>query len=105
MRNVGGIRVTGGSYPASVWGAYMAEAMKGVPATSFPAPDLSKFGKASAVKLSKESGTNNRSEPRRRARPAATTTTVASSSDGEGDGGSGGNGSGDGNGGDKRSDG
>ena len=54
MTNVGGIRVTGGSYPASVFGGYYAEAMKGVPATSFPAPDLSDFGKPEAVKLSKE---------------------------------------------------
>jgi penicillin-binding protein 1A len=77
MKNVGGIRVTGGSYPASVWGAYMAEAMKGVPASSFPAPDLDEYGKPTAVKLSKESGTTN-TTVRRRAR---TTTTTAATSD------------------------
>ena len=85
MRNVGGIRVTGGSYPASVFGAYYAEAMKGVPATSFPAPDLSEYGKPSAVKLSKESGTTNatvRNRPRPRPK-AATTTTAAPSTDGD----------------------
>ena len=102
MRNVGGIRVTGGSYPASVFGAYYAEALKGVPATNFPAPDLSKFGKASAVKLSKESGTTNTSPPRRRPRRPATTTSVAASSDSAGD--SDAAGGGNGNGGDKKSD-
>ena len=84
MRNVGGIRVTGGSYPASVFGAYYAEAMKGVPATSFPAPDLSEYGKPTAVKLSKESGTTNATVRRRpRPRPSPTTTAdPASESDG-----------------------
>jgi penicillin-binding protein 1A len=78
MKNVGGIRVTGGSYPATVWGAYMAEAMKGVPATTFPAPDLSKYGKPTAVKLSKESGTSGGAKTTVRRRPAtATTTSVA----------------------------
>ena len=86
MRNVGGIRVTGGSYPASVFGAYYAEAMQGVPATTFPAPDLSEYGKPEAVKLSKESGTTSGStrSPTKR-RPRATTTTVASSSEENGE--------------------
>ena len=87
MRNVGGIRVTGGSYPASVFGAYYAEAMKGVPASTFPAPDLSEFGKPSAVKLSKESGTSSggKTTTTRRRGPSRprTTTTVATADDGE----------------------
>ena len=94
MTNVGGIRVTGGSYPAAVFGAYYAEAMKGVPATSFPAPDLGEYGKPTAVKLSKESGTSSgggaTTTVRRRPRPKAKspTTTVASSDGGDsGDGG------------------
>ena len=82
MRNVGGIRVTGGSYPASVFGAYYAEALKGVPASTFPAPDLGKYGKPSAVKLSKESGTSGGGATttvrrRPRPRPKVTTTTAA----------------------------
>jgi penicillin-binding protein 1A len=96
MRNVGGIRVTGGSYPATVWGAYMAEAMKGVPVSTFPSPDLSKYGKATAVKLSKESGTSNTPTTVRR-RSHTTTTTEAESSDG-GDSSSSGSGSGSGSG-------
>jgi penicillin-binding protein 1A len=39
MVNVGGIRVAGGTYPARIWAAYMAEAMKGLPALPIPAPD------------------------------------------------------------------
>jgi penicillin-binding protein 1A len=39
MLNVGGIRVAGGTYPARIWAAYMGEAMKGLPALSFPGPD------------------------------------------------------------------
>ena len=69
MRNVGGIRVTGGSYPATVWGAYMTEAFKGTPAGRFAEPNLSAFGKAQAVKLSKESGASSGG-------PVKTTTTV-----------------------------
>jgi penicillin-binding protein 1A len=85
MKNVGGIRVTGGSYPATVFGAYEAEALKGVPASSFPAPDLSKFGKPEPVKLSKESGTTNATTKTtvRRSRPRTTTTTSASSTEDE----------------------
>jgi penicillin-binding protein 1A len=104
MRNVGGIRVTGGSYPAMVWGAYVGEALKGVPAGRFAEPNLSAFGKAEAVKLSKESGTSNASTtvrprpPRRRTATTAVATTVADSDDtpSGGSGGGGNSGSGDG---------
>jgi penicillin-binding protein 1A len=85
MKNVGGIRVTGGSYPASVWGAYMAEAMKGVPASSFPAPDLGEYGKPTAVKLSKESGTSNTNTTLRRRARATTTTAATSEGDSSGE--------------------
>ena len=39
MTNVGGIRVTGGSYPASIWGAFMSDALDGASAIAFSAPD------------------------------------------------------------------
>ncbi len=83
MKNVGGIRVTGGSYPASVWGAFMAEAMKGVPPSKFTDPDLSEYGKPTSVKLSKQSGTGGSGKstttrrPKPRSAPRSTTTTVA----------------------------
>ncbi|MDQ3106945.1 MAG: PBP1A family penicillin-binding protein [Actinomycetota bacterium] len=80
MTNVGGIRVTGGSYPATVWGAYMAEAMKGAPVGKFIEPNLAAFGKAEPVKLSKESGTTNGGKVTvttvRRRRPTTPTTTT-----------------------------
>jgi penicillin-binding protein 1A len=41
MRGVGGINVQGGSYPASIWGAYMKAALSGQPAIPFPEPDYS----------------------------------------------------------------
>ncbi|MBW3573990.1 MAG: PBP1A family penicillin-binding protein [Actinobacteria bacterium] len=36
MRNVGGVRVTGGSYPARIWQAYMGPALAGQPVVPFP---------------------------------------------------------------------
>jgi penicillin-binding protein 1A len=39
MRNVGGIRVSGGSYPARIFSAFMSQALAGLPALSFPAPN------------------------------------------------------------------
>ena len=37
-------RVTGGSFPARIWAAFMKEAMKGRPALPFPAPDPKQIG-------------------------------------------------------------
>jgi penicillin-binding protein 1A len=39
MLNVGGIRVAGGTYPARIWGAYMNDALEGLPIAKFPLPD------------------------------------------------------------------
>jgi membrane peptidoglycan carboxypeptidase len=44
MRNVGGIKVFGGTYPARVFGQFMKTAMAGRPALSFPAPDPKQIG-------------------------------------------------------------
>jgi penicillin-binding protein 1A len=38
MRNIGGIAVTGGSYPARIWGQYMNAVLAGLERGSFPAP-------------------------------------------------------------------
>jgi penicillin-binding protein 1A len=73
MRNVGGIRVTGGSYPATVWGAYTAEAMKGTTIAKFPQPDKGAFGKPEPVKLSKEAGAGATATTGPRRRSTATT--------------------------------
>lgn len=39
MENVGGIRVTGGSYPARIWSSFMGPAMASLPIVDFTAPD------------------------------------------------------------------
>ncbi len=39
MRNVGGIAVTGGSYPARIWAAFMSGASKDLPVMQFTPPD------------------------------------------------------------------
>ncbi|HVM39283.1 MAG TPA: PBP1A family penicillin-binding protein [Acidimicrobiia bacterium] len=41
MTNVGGIRVTGGSYPARIWAAFMNEALAPQPVVEFSSPDPS----------------------------------------------------------------
>ncbi len=41
MRNVGGITVYGGTYPARIWHEFMAAALGDGPAVGFPAPDPS----------------------------------------------------------------
>ena len=38
MNNVHGIKVTGGSFPARIWAAFMKAALKGTPATAFKRP-------------------------------------------------------------------
>lgn len=38
MRGIGGIDVTGGSYPARIWRQFMAAAHAGLPVVEFPAP-------------------------------------------------------------------
>ena len=78
MRSVGGIRVTGGSYPARIWGAYMGEALKGQPVVRFAAPDPRQIPKAKAVKgPGKTSTTKTTTKTTTRPRPRATTTTTA----------------------------
>jgi penicillin-binding protein 1A len=44
MRNVGGIKVFGGTYPARVFGQYMRTAMAGRPALAVPSPDPKQIG-------------------------------------------------------------
>jgi penicillin-binding protein 1A len=39
MRNVNGINVVGGSYPARMWDAYMTQALAPLPEVPFPPPD------------------------------------------------------------------
>ncbi|CAN5269608.1 penicillin-binding protein 1A [soil metagenome] len=46
LRNVGGITVTGGSYPARIWGTYMSAALDGVEPVDFIPPDATRPGRA-----------------------------------------------------------
>jgi penicillin-binding protein 1A len=51
MRDVGGIRVFGGTYPAAIWHQFMAGALDGVPAVSFSAPNLDELPAPQRVTL------------------------------------------------------
>ncbi len=87
MTNVGGIRVTGGSYPARIWAGYMGPAVNGLPATPFPAPNLNAWGKVKAVRVAKVAGGPGAGPPpaggtatsttARRSRPSHPTTTTS----------------------------
>lgn len=54
MRNVGGIAVTGGSYPARIWGQYMAAVLEGQPVFDFIGPDHTRAGKLLALDKEQE---------------------------------------------------
>ena len=56
MRNVGGVRVVGGTYPAKIWQAYMAEALKPFPVVKFSDPDPKRVPKAKAIKVKSDPG-------------------------------------------------
>jgi 1A family penicillin-binding protein len=49
MRNVGGIRVAGGTYPARIWSAFMSEALDGMPSLDFPAPNARLIAKGKFI--------------------------------------------------------
>ena len=75
MTNVGGIKVTGGSYPARIWGGYMAEALKGAPIMAFPPPDPRLFGSPRYIDYKDSGPTRDRrrtpADSRRRDAPQA----------------------------------
>lgn len=54
MRNVGGIRVFGGSYPARIWKAYMEKALEGKPSVDFEAADEKAWAKAECLAVTVE---------------------------------------------------
>jgi penicillin-binding protein 1A len=67
MRNVGGVgSVTGGSYPARIWGAFNTDYHEGREVREFTEPEKTRSGKALRTR-----------EDQERARRAATTTTAA----------------------------
>jgi len=94
MTNVGGIRVTGGSYPARIWQAFMGPTFEGRPHVDFPdapEPDKGEY-------LHIEGEPDRPTRPRPRPRPRSTTTVVQEDAGGGDGGGGGGNGNGNGNG-------
>ncbi|HUR24221.1 MAG TPA: PBP1A family penicillin-binding protein [Acidimicrobiales bacterium] len=66
MKNIGGRNVTGGSYPARIWGAYTAAALRDAPILSFPSPNSRLVPRSKFIK-------DKYSNPKKR-RPAAATT-------------------------------
>ena len=44
MRSVGGIKVTGGSYPSEIWQAFMSRVHADLPQLSFPPAPSARFG-------------------------------------------------------------
>jgi penicillin-binding protein 1A len=111
MENVGGrARVTGGSFPAAIWRAYMAPAHEGLPVLDFNGPPPAAPGKFLAVdpadRARAAAEAARAADPRRE--PRRTTTTTAAppppapppnQGGGENGGGNGGNGGGGGPGG------
>ena len=85
MTNVGGIRVTGGSYPARIWQAFMGPAMSGLEHLGFPDPE-------EAAEKGEYLHIEGEPDKPRRPRPATTTTVPAEPTD---DGGGTGNDGGD----------
>jgi penicillin-binding protein 1A len=71
MRNVGGIRVTGGSYPARIWQAYMGPAMADEEPLAFASPPEVEKGEYLHLE----------GEPSRPAVPRTTTTTTPGETD------------------------
>ena len=49
MKNVGGIRVAGGTYPARIWNAYMSEALEPLPEVDFPDPNPKQIPKGKFI--------------------------------------------------------
>ena len=84
MKNVGGIRVTGGSYPARTWNAFMTEALKGQPMLKFTEPNLDAFGKPTTLQAPKTvtGGKATTTTTKKKPKPKATTTTVAATEGG-----------------------
>ena len=74
MRNVGGIRVTGGSYPARMWSLYMTAALAGEPVLQFPPPNEKLIPKGTYLRLKGERDTRTRTGTTTRRRTRTTST-------------------------------
>ena len=63
MRNVGGIRVYGGTYPARIWHAFMTDAMAGSIAIPFTEPDEKAYPKGDCIAINAVRGKNGKLVP------------------------------------------
>jgi 1A family penicillin-binding protein len=72
---VGGRNVTGGSFPARIWGGYMGEALAGIEAIDFEPPNTKLLRKAKYLR-------DQSSPDRPRPRPRTTSTTAGASTGG-----------------------
>lgn len=72
MRNVGGITVYGGTYPARVWHSFMSAALASQPVLQFPKPSFGSFAKPTYIFPRYAPGTLPPPPP-----PTTTTTTSA----------------------------
>jgi len=70
MNNVGGVRVTGGSYPAEIWAAFMKPAHANLPVEQFTEPDKSQWPGAQKIDEFGRSYSREFAEP---AQPRSTT--------------------------------
>ena len=81
---VGGRRVTGGSYPARIWGGYMAAALEGAEPVPFEAPNAKLIKKGTFLR--DKGGTSSAPErPRKRPTPRPTTTAAPGGGGGDGE--------------------
>ena len=74
MRNVGGVRVFGGTYPAHMWQQFMAAALAGQPRLAFATPSKSDIPKSTYLRGVPANGKDKHSKSDR---PRRTTTTTA----------------------------
>jgi penicillin-binding protein 1A len=74
MNNVGGVRVTGGSYPAQIWAAFMQPAHQNLPVREFPPPDERQWPSGQRID---EFGRSYSRGSAPRSTPRATTPTTA----------------------------
>jgi penicillin-binding protein 1A len=75
MRNVGGIQVVGGSYPARIWQAYMSRALAGVPSVSMPRPNPSEIPAGKYIRDGGRTSSSSSSRTTSRYRRGTVTTT------------------------------
>ena len=79
MRNVGGIRVYGGTYPARIWHAFMTEAMAGSIAIPFTEPDEKAYPKGDCIAINVVRGKNGKLVPSPSSSPGTSSTTTTTS--------------------------